>query len=142
MIFAGKRGSLALIVAVVQMMCGAATAGTYYVAGSQTNSSDSNPGTLAQPWKTIVHAAKAARAGDTVYVRAGTYTGQVVVANSGEPGKEIVLRAYPGDERKAVINGAGITVKGHDRQLGTLDIELELLPTALRGATLAVVRAS
>jgi hypothetical protein len=43
---------------------------TYYVA---TNGSDSNPGTLAQPWLTIQHAANAAVAGDTVTVEPGTY---------------------------------------------------------------------
>ena len=89
------------------------TVGTnYYVAGAQSNASDSNPGTEAQPWKTIAYAAAVARAGDTVYIKAGLYTGAVNVANSGEAGKEIVFRAYPGDERRAILDGAGITIKG------------------------------
>ena len=40
----------------------------FYVA---TNGSDSNPGTVAQPWKTIQHAADTATG--TVWIRAGTY---------------------------------------------------------------------
>jgi hypothetical protein len=43
----------------------AATGGsTFYVA---TNGGDSNPGTLAQPWLTLQHAADVLNAGDTVF---------------------------------------------------------------------------
>lgn len=38
----------------------------YYVA---TYGNDSNPGTAAQPWRTIQHAANVMVAGDTVFVR-------------------------------------------------------------------------
>jgi hypothetical protein len=47
----------------------AATA--YYVA---PNGSDSAAGTLAAPWASIAHAQTVATAGDTVYLRGGTYT--------------------------------------------------------------------
>jgi hypothetical protein len=87
-------------------------ANALFVAGAQANASDSNPGTEAAPWKTMAYAASKARAGDTVYIKAGLYTGAVNFANSGEPGKEIVFRAYPGDERRAILDGAGITIKG------------------------------
>ena len=53
----------------------------YYVA---TGGSDSNPGTSALPWATIQKAAGVMKAGDTVIVRPGTYTGQVTVAKSGD----------------------------------------------------------
>ena len=58
--------------------------------------SDSNPGTEAQPWKTIQKAANALIAGDTVYIKAGTYREQVSPKNSGTVGKYIVYKAYPG----------------------------------------------
>jgi hypothetical protein len=45
-------------------------AATYYVA---TNGSNSNPGTEAQPWKTLQKAAASVQAGDTVRIRAGDY---------------------------------------------------------------------
>ncbi len=43
---------------------------TYYVAPDGT---DSNPGTIGSPFKTITKGVSMAAAGDTVYVRAGTY---------------------------------------------------------------------
>src|SRR4030042_2020171 len=47
-----------------------ATGSTYYVS---TSGSDSNPGTLSQPWKTIQKAANTVTQGDTVNIRGGTY---------------------------------------------------------------------
>lgn len=93
------------------LVAAAVTTSAYYVAGAQSNASDGNPGSEAQPWKTIAHAAQAAKAGDTVYIKAGLYAGEVNVANSGEPGKEIIFRAYPGDERRAVIEGGAFNIK-------------------------------
>jgi hypothetical protein len=60
----------------------ATTASTYnlYVA---TNGSDSNTGTQAKPFKTITKAAAAAKAGTTVHVAAGTYSGNVTTKTSG-----------------------------------------------------------
>jgi hypothetical protein len=45
-------------------------AATYYVSPSGV---DTNPGTLAQPYRTVQKAATVAVAGDTVLLRAGTY---------------------------------------------------------------------
>jgi hypothetical protein len=47
-----------------------AQAAEFYVA---TTGSDSNPGTMAQPFATLQKGADVAAAGDTVYVRGGTY---------------------------------------------------------------------
>jgi uncharacterized repeat protein (TIGR02059 family) len=44
---------------------------TYYVS---TTGSDSNPGTLAQPWATLHKGFNSISAGDILYVRGGTYT--------------------------------------------------------------------
>ncbi|HXT12146.1 MAG TPA: DUF1565 domain-containing protein [Candidatus Angelobacter sp.] len=38
-----------------------------------TNGLDTNPGTIASPFATIMRAQSAAAAGDTVYLRGGTY---------------------------------------------------------------------
>ena len=78
---------------------------TYYV---DINGSDENPGTEAQPWKTIQKAADTAAAGDTVYVKNGTYNEQVWVKNSGSARKWIKFLAYPGDE--VTIDGTGISM--------------------------------
>lgn len=85
-----------------------ATAATYCVDRSHPQASDFNPGTEVAPWKTIQHAASTLVAGDTVYVKAGTYPERVTVANSGAQGREIVLAAYPG--QTVTIDGTGIEV--------------------------------
>jgi parallel beta-helix repeat protein len=77
----------------------------YYVApGGQ----DSNPGTINQPWQTIQKAADTLVAGETVYVRAGTYPEQVAPQNSGSADNYITFAAYPGET--ATIDGSGITL--------------------------------
>lgn len=78
---------------------------TYYV---DINGSDENPGTEAQPWRTIQKAADKAVAGDTVYVKNGTYNEQVWVNNSGSASKWIKFSAYPGDD--VTIDGTGISM--------------------------------
>jgi hypothetical protein len=89
-------------------------AATYIVDRAHPDASDSHPGTASQPWKTIVHAARIATAGDTVLIKRGIYEdGDVVIANSGAPGHVLEFRAHPGDERLAVIRGAGLRSIGH-----------------------------
>ncbi len=77
-------------------------AATYYVS---TTGSDSNPGTQAQPWKTIQKAANTLQPGDTVYIRAGTYNEKVTPTRSGTSGNYITYRSYSGEA--VTINAAG-----------------------------------
>lgn len=91
-----------------------AHAATYYVA---TNGSDSNPGTQAAPFKTIAHAVRQMVAGDTTYVRGGTYNeGLVWFSKSGTASAPIKLLNAPGEspvidcidrERNMVLVAAG-----------------------------------
>ncbi len=67
----------------------------YFVDRAHSQASDSNPGTEALPWKTIQHAADAAVAGDTIYVKAGTYPERVTPGHSGSQGKRITFQALP-----------------------------------------------
>lgn len=85
-----------------------AAGNTYYVAVS---GSDSNAGTQAAPWKTIQKAANAAAAGDTVYVRGGTYKEKVIVRNSGSASAPITFMAYPGET--PVIDANGISMANY-----------------------------
>lgn len=85
---------------------------TYYVA---PNGNDSNPGTAAQPWRTIQKAANTLVAGDTVYIRAGTYPERVIPQNSGSAGNYIVYAAYPGET--VTIDGAAITLPAYEGAL-------------------------
>ncbi|WP_020654946.1 right-handed parallel beta-helix repeat-containing protein [Massilia niastensis] len=61
----------------------AATATSIYHLYVATNGSDSNAGTQARPFKTINKAASSAKAGTTVHVAAGTYSGNVTTKVSG-----------------------------------------------------------
>lgn len=64
-----------------------------FVDGSSPVASDSNPGTNALPWRTLTQAGNAARPGERVLIRPGTYTEGLVVNVSGEPGARIVFEA-------------------------------------------------
>jgi hypothetical protein len=71
------------------------TGGTFYAA---PNGSDSNPGTLAQPWKTIRYALGRLAAGETVLLRGGIYKEKnLSVSRSGSDGRPITIKAYPGE---------------------------------------------
>ncbi len=83
----------------------AAQGNVYYVA---LNGDDANPGTLDQPWRTIQKAASSLSAGDTVYIRAGTYAERVLPQVSGSEGYPITYAAYPGET--AILDGTGITL--------------------------------
>jgi len=81
------------------------TGNFYFVDQNNPNASDENFGTEEEPWKTISHAAYVVQAGDTVLVKEGTYTAPklcghgsigITPLNSGEPGKPIIFKSYPG----------------------------------------------
>jgi hypothetical protein len=86
-----------------------AAATTYYVAPS---GSDSAAGTQAAPWASVAHAQAIAQAGDTVYLRGGTYpysrankscssqtdrVDAITLNKSGSSGNPIRYWAYPGE---------------------------------------------
>jgi len=88
-------------------MC--ATGATHYVS---TSGSDSNAGTLAQPFSTLNKAVSVLRPGDTLYVRGGTY---VESLSNNIPGgtswsKPVTIAAYPGETViiQAASSGFGV----------------------------------
>ena len=83
----------------------------FYVDATNAMASDYNAGTEAQPWKTIQWAAGYLQAGDTVYIKAGVYTGDVYPAGSGATNAWITYSAYPGQEQQAVIDHAGFYIQ-------------------------------
>jgi Right handed beta helix region/Protein of unknown function (DUF1565) len=75
------------------------------------NGSDSNPGTEAQPWRSLQRALERAKPGEQVLVRGGTYTGtavgpdlgggygnSILASPQGAPGQPITLQPYPGEK--------------------------------------------
>jgi len=86
----------------VRQVVGASSSGTlpsvtipagFFVA---TNGNDANPGTFAKPWRTVQHAANVASG--AVWLRAGTYSGNISVTRSG-----LTFSAFPGE--LAIVNG-------------------------------------
>jgi hypothetical protein len=103
----------------------APTGSTYYVAPTGGGGSDSNPGTIDQPWATLKHATLSVHAGDTVYLRGGTYTNTATPSNpdnaigneggvgactygmcTGTAAAPITFAAYPG-ETPVISHGTG-----------------------------------
>jgi hypothetical protein len=69
-------------------------AATYYVA---TTGNNSNPGTSSSPWRTVAYAVSKMVAGDTTYVRGGTYTESgIQFTRSGTQSAPIKLLNAPG----------------------------------------------
>jgi hypothetical protein len=93
------------IIAITIMMLLLATTGygaTYYIDG--TSGLDANTGTIGSPWKTLNKANTTLVAGDTVYIRGGTYTvgdysdpnaaKGIMPSNSGTSGNPITYSTY------------------------------------------------
>ncbi|MHB0970024.1 MAG: right-handed parallel beta-helix repeat-containing protein [Thermoanaerobaculia bacterium] len=104
-----RFGSLPpLRLAITMLLCAvppAAFSANYYVA---PQGSDANPGSDALPWRTIGQAASTMVAGDTVYIRDGTYAEAVSPKNSGAAGAFITYTAYPG--HTPTIDGATVVL--------------------------------
>ncbi len=82
-------------------------ANTYYVA---TSGDDTNSGMATQPWASIQKAANTLIAGDTVFIKAGTYTERVIIQNTGTSNDNIVFSNYQNDT--VIIDGTGISWGG------------------------------
>jgi len=133
------RMAVALIATIsVHAFPSRAAAATYYVA---TTGSDTDPGSLTQPWRTIQKAANSVAAGDTVYIRGGTYIGRVILATSGTPSARITFRNY--QTETAILDGAGISL-GNTDALFQIDNRSYITVTGLeiRNSTHTGIRAT
>ena len=82
------------------------TGNVYYVSPT---GDDANPGSLTHPWKTIQQAADTLIAGETVYIRSGTYHERVIPQHSGsDVDHPITYAAYPGEN--VTLDGTDIDV--------------------------------
>lgn len=70
------------------------TGDTIYVA---TTGNNGNSGSKSQPLRTIQRAIDKASAGDTIYVRGGTYNESLLITKSGTAQNPIRLHAFPGE---------------------------------------------
>jgi hypothetical protein len=81
--------------------------GAYFVS---TSGDDQNPGTWDEPWRTITKAANTVVAGDTVYIRGGTYSEQVTLTASGTEDERIVFSAWQSED--PVLDGTSVPITG------------------------------
>lgn len=80
---------------------------TYYV--SATNGNNNNPGNQAdKPLRTIQAAINKTQAGDTITVRAGTYTERLHIQKPGTADAPITIAAQQGEQ--AIIDGANLNI--------------------------------
>ncbi|MGI0034609.1 MAG: right-handed parallel beta-helix repeat-containing protein, partial [Nitrososphaera sp.] len=114
-------GGVSLILAITLLLLSivVASAATYYVDGSHASASDTNPGTEASPWKTPYAWINVVAAGDTVYVKNGTYDitsgGAYYLpalnpTNEGTAAAPIAFRVFPG--HAVIFNGGGTATIG------------------------------
>lgn len=73
----------------------------YYVDAAAGN--DQNDGKSATPWKTIGHAVRQLKAGDTLYLKGGVYYESVYLALQGKADAPITIRSVP--KEQAIIDG-------------------------------------
>ncbi len=66
--------------------------------------SDEAAGTEKSPWKSLRHALRQLKPGDTLYLRGGTYYEKCFVSQSGSKGAPITIGSFPGE--LAIIDGA------------------------------------
>ena len=69
----------------------------YFVDTNHQNANDQNVGTASLPWKTITKANQTLVAGDTVYIKAGTYNTHIAPKNSGNASQRITYKNYGTD---------------------------------------------
>ena len=99
----------------VFLFCLVAGAGArdLYVDRAHPQASDANPGSAALPWLTVGNAALKAVAGDTVYIKAGTYLEKktIDVASSGTAAAPVTYRNYGSD--RVIIDGGSMSSGSH-----------------------------
>ena len=81
---------------------GPSTGQTFYVA---TTGTDSNPGTLEAPWRTVQKAFNVLQPGQRALVRAGTYGESLTLRRAGTAVAPITVESYPGE--RPIVNGGG-----------------------------------
>ncbi|MER5761965.1 PKD domain-containing protein [Streptomyces sp. NPDC002082] len=140
----------------------AAPADLFVNNSANSNCSDTRPGagTQSDPFCTVLSAAKAAEAGQTVRITPGSYAGALTLTRSGEPGKPITFASAAGTSTNVppvvlsdplTVNGAshvvfrGISAAGGtriERSSGTVIESSDLASGLVIGAGSSDVRVS
>ncbi len=118
LITTGSFVRLVFLCLVFLIQLGGKAASLYYVSPS---GNDANAGTNpAAPWRTVGKAVTNLVAGQTAYLRAGTYNEKnLVVQHSGSVGNYVTFAAYPGDLPALPVMDAGGATSGGIIDLNT-----------------------
>ena len=93
-----------------------ANAATYYVSTTGNDSAAGN--NINTPFQTIMRAVNVAVAGDTVYIRSGTYHQQLLTNRSGTSTAPILISGYPADlPNRPVLDGTGMGLGDWDTMI-------------------------
>ena len=94
-------------------------ANTFYIS---LDGSDSNNGSIGQPWLTVMHAVKKTTPGDTILLRGGKYPKQREIwirgkyGHGGQQGKMKTIKAFPGEivklSQRVLIDANYVRVQG------------------------------
>ena len=88
----------------------------YYVSSSGTD--NESCGAISTPCQTIQYSINKLSAGDTLYIREGTYRETVTITNDGTSGNLITIQNYPGET---------VTIDGTTDITGTWNTYLSLI---------------
>ena len=91
----------------------------YYIDRNHAIASDNNTGTIDRPWKTITKANQTLKAGDTVYIKGGTYSSYINPSRFGTASNRITYRNYGTDV--VAISGAAYAVYLNGKDYITID---------------------
>lgn len=95
------------IVLIIFLLSFSPHAATYYVDMNHPQANDSNIGSDSLPWLTMPHAVKTIQAGDTLLVKAGTYSGVFTISKlSGSSDNPTVIQAFQGEQ--VLFEGLGV----------------------------------
>ena len=83
---------------------------TYYVAPSSSGGDNGNMGSLAAPFETLAYAIEQLSAGDTLYIREGTYRETITIDEDGTSSSLITIQNY---------NNEDVTIDGTTNISGT-----------------------
>ena len=78
------------------------TAGPKHIVDS-ARGDDAGAGSESAPWKTLAHALRNLKPGDTLYLRGGTFYEKVALTRSGTAEAPITIASFPGE--LAIIDG-------------------------------------
>ena len=85
------------LILITFVLASSVEATVYYIDQNNPSSNDQNIGTIDRPWKTITKANQTLKAGDTVYIMAGTYSSYIAPTKSGTSGSRITYKNYEND---------------------------------------------